>query len=280
MLAARLPGLLPPLSRAEALEVASIHSVASQQPLRSYPQRPFAAPHHTASSVALVGGGSQPKPGEISLAHRGILFLDELPEFQRQVLEVLREPLENGYIRISRASAQLEFPSRFQLIAAMNPCPCGYHGQQSERCRCTPDQVHRYRAKISGPLLDRIDIHIPVLQLAKGELHRPEHSDSSEQIAKRVAAAQQRQMQRQGCYNGLLSGRQVTQVCQINSTQQDFLDDAMLRLGLSARALHRLLKVSRTIADLAEARAIEDAHLHEALSYRLLDRQQPGATQS
>ena len=270
MLASRLPGLLPPLSQAQQLEVACIQSVSGSRALSmdgcQSIQRPFAAPHHTASAVALVGGGSQPKPGEISLAHEGVLFLDELPEFSRQVLEVLREPLESGRIRISRASAQVEFPARFQLIAAMNPCPCGYWGQA--RCRCSHEQQQRYQHRISGPLLDRIDLHVAVAPLKQGELYAQSQGETSQQVRMRVAQAQTRQLERQGCRNGELSSRQLEQVCPITLAQQQFLDQAMTNLGLSARALHRILKVARTIADLEEQAAIADHHLSEALSYR------------
>lgn len=273
MLASRLPGLLPVLSREEALEVASVQSVSRRPSVFGYPARPFVAPHHTASAAALVGGGSQPRPGEISLAHHGVLFLDELPEFQRQVLEVLREPLENGSIRVSRAAAQLEFPCQFQLVAAMNPCPCGYWGDSRGRCRCTPDQVSRYRGKISGPLLDRIDLHIPVQPLAPGELYEPSQGEASAEVADRVAAARQLQMQRQGCCNGQLQGRELLKQCAISSKQQAMLDNATQALGLSARALHRVLKVARTIADLRQNAALQDRDIQEALSYRLLDQQ-------
>ncbi|GAA5315207.1 MAG: YifB family Mg chelatase-like AAA ATPase [Candidatus Pelagadaptatus aseana] len=275
MLASRLPGLLPVLTREEAMEVAAIQSVSRQKPQAplGYPARPFVAPHHTASAAALVGGGPQPRPGEISLAHRGVLFLDELPEFQRQVLEVLREPLENGFIRVSRAAAQMEFPCRFQLVAAMNPCPCGYWGDERGRCRCTPDQVNRYRGKISGPLLDRIDLHIPVQPLASGDLYRPVTGEDSPQIAGRVAVARSIQYQRQGCYNGQLQGQKLMHHCALSARQQSLLETATDALGLSARALHRVLKVARTIADLAAREALEDNDIHEALSYRVLDRQ-------
>lgn len=281
MLAARLPSILPPLTQTEAIEVAQVLSISNQQPLQNYPARPFAAPHHTASAAALVGGGSQPKPGEVSIANHGILFLDELPEFQRQVLEVLREPLENGYIRISRALAQVEFPAQFQLIAAMNPCPCGYYGYdqqrsknaQDTRCQCSAERVRRYRQKVSGPLLDRIDLHIPVQALKQGELHAAPQGDSSRVIQQRVTAAREIQLERQNCSNALLSSRQIDVQCRPNLAQQKMLDNAMLQLGFSARALHRILKVARTIADLEQASDISDAHLHEALAYRLLDRQ-------
>jgi len=276
MLASRLPGLLPPLTPAQQLEVACIQSVSgglniatSGNPAtapNAAIQRPFSAPHHTASAVALVGGGSQPKPGEISLAHQGVLFLDELPEFQRQVLEVLREPLECGSIRISRALAQVEFPAAFQLIAAMNPCPCGYWGQT--RCRCSREQVQRYQNKISGPLLDRIDLHVPVAQLKKGELYGEGKEECSAQVQARVSAAQTRQQQRQGCCNGELNSRQLQAICPLPQSQQRLLDQAMEVMGLSARALHRTLKVARTIADLEATATIADQHLTEALSYR------------
>ena len=276
MLASRLPGLLPPLTPAQQLEVACIQSVSSglntatsnghPAGLHAAIQRPFSAPHHTASAVALVGGGSHPKPGEISLAHQGVLFLDELPEFQRQVLEVLREPLESGSIRISRALAQVEFPAAFQLIAAMNPCPCGYWGQA--RCRCSREQVQRYQNKISGPLLDRIDLHVPVAALKKGELYETGGEESSAQVQERVSTAQARQQQRQGCCNGELNSRQLQTLCPLPKSQQQLLDKAMEALGLSARALHRTIKVARTIADLESAADIADQHLNEALSYR------------
>lgn len=262
------------------LEVAAIASVAgTRSPIDhsragpSWHQRPFRAPHHTASAVALVGGGSQPRPGEISLAHRGVLFLDELPEFQRQVLEVLREPLESGEIRISRAQSQACFPAAFQLLAAMNPCPCGHHGSAEGRCRCTPNQIRQYRNKISGPLLDRIDMHVPVTALRRGEIHLPSEGDSSTRVRQRVLQAHQRQLQRQGCTNQGLSSRELEQHCRLSKTQSTLLENAMEKLGLSARALHRVLKVARTLADMEGSHGLEDHHLTEALSYRNLDRQ-------
>lgn len=271
MLASRLTSILPPLSRQQQIEVACIHSVAKGHlAAKSHIHRPFTAPHHSASAAALVGGGTHPKPGEISLAHRGVLFLDELPEFQRSVLEVLREPLENGHIRISRANAQVEYPARFQLIAAMNPCPCGYWGQS--RCRCNIDQVQRYQGKISGPLLDRIDLHVPVTALKQGELYASSTGDSSAQVRARVVAAQARQITRQGHCNSQLSAAELEQHCPLTPHQQQLLEQAMAKLGLSARALHRIMKVARTIADLSDMEAIKDEHLHEALSYRGLQR--------
>lgn len=273
MLAQRLPGILPPLNQRAMLEVASVLSVSSSTPLEGLPQRPFAAPHHTASAVSLVGGGTQPRPGEISLAHRGVLFLDELPEFQRQVLEVLREPLETGEIRISRATAQVEFPARFQLIAAMNPCPCGYQGSTDNRCQCTPDQVRRYRNKISGPLLDRIDMHVPVTALKQGELRHGDTGESSQDVQARVLDARKRQRARgQQAPNGQLQSTDIEQFCQLDDKQWQFLEQATQRLGMSARATHRVIKVARTIADLAGEEGIQQAHLTEALSYRTLDR--------
>ncbi|WP_439135797.1 YifB family Mg chelatase-like AAA ATPase [Pseudomaricurvus sp.] len=284
MLASRLPGLMPPLSKDAAIEVACIQSLtrlsrpADEVP--GYPQRPFAAPHHTASAAALVGGGSNPKPGEISLAHHGVLFLDELPEFQRQVLEVLREPLECGAIRISRATAQVEFPARFQLIAAMNPCPCGYFGHKGaagknaseNRCRCSPDQVRRYRNRLSGPLLDRIDLHVPVLALQKGELYGQASGDHSSTVQQRVLAAHQKQWQRQGCSNSDLTAPQLEAFCPLTRSQQQLLENAMLKMGFSTRVLHRVIKVARTIADLADEDQLSDLHFMEAFSYRNLDR--------
>ncbi|NHN38620.1 YifB family Mg chelatase-like AAA ATPase [Pseudomaricurvus alcaniphilus] len=278
MLAARLPGLLPALSKAAAVEVACMHSLTRRQPLNRYPQRPYANPHHTASAVALVGGGSNPQPGEISLAHNGVLFLDELPEFQRSVLEVLREPLESGFIRISRAAAQVEYPARFLLVAAMNPCPCGYLGQPQSRsgkcCSCSPDQVRRYRNKISGPLLDRIDLQVPVLALKQGELFNASSAEGSAAVRERVALARELQQQRQQCNNGQLDNRQLAQCHPLSKSQQQLMEHAMLNLGFSARALHRTHKVARTIADLAGASEIGDQHLLEAFSYRNFDRDQ------
>ncbi len=275
MLASRLPGILPPMEEGEALEVAAIHSLAGKGfRLETWRRRPFRAPHHTASAVALVGGGSHPRPGEISLAHGGVLFLDELPEFDRRVLEVLREPLESGAINISRAARQVEFPARFQLVAAMNPCPCGYLGDASGRCRCTPDRIRQYRARVSGPLLDRIDMHVevpavPRAQLLQGRQHSAEGSVA---VRARVESARARQLSRSHCPNYALSNAQVEQLCALDAGARNFLDNAMARLGLSARAYHRVLKVARTIADLAGAERIATAHLAEALQYRCLDR--------
>ena len=279
MLASRLPGILPPMDETEALETAALHSISHHGfDLQLWKRRPFRQPHHTASAVALVGGGSHPRPGEISLAHNGVVFLDELPEFDRRVLEVLREPLESGQITISRAARQAEFPARFQLIAAMNPCPCGYHGHPSGRCRCSPDQVLRYRGKISGPLLDRIDLHVEVPSLPLKLLHSDEHTqtESSEIIGKRVAAARQRQAARCGKANSQLGNRQVAIHCQLDAESRQLLENAITKLGLSARAYHRILKVARTIADLVAEEKIGLAHLSEAIGYRRLDRQSQG----
>lgn len=268
LLASRLPGLLPPLDEREALEVAAIHSVASHAPLQHWPQRPFRQPHHSASGPALVGGGSRPQPGEITLAHQGILFLDELPEFDRKVLEVLREPLESGCIVIARARDKVRFPARFQLVAAMNPCPCGYLGDPSGRCRCTPDQIQRYRSKLSGPLLDRIDLHLTVARESTVLHATPQLGESSAGVAAQVAKARQRQVQRQGCANAFLDLPGLRQHCSLTSTDQQWLEQACERLNLSLRAAHRLLKVARTLADLEQADAIERRHLGEALQYR------------
>lgn len=268
LLASRLPGLLPPLDEREALEVAAIHSVASHAPLAAWPQRPFRHPHHSASGPALVGGGSRPRPGEITLAHQGVLFLDELPEFDRKVLEVLREPLESGEIVIARASDKVRFPARFQLVAAMNPCPCGYLGDPSGRCRCTPEQIQRYRAKLSGPLLDRIDLHLSVgrepTALGAPRLDGPDTATA----AAEVAAARDRQIRRQGCANAFLDLPGLHQHCALTAEDRQWLERACERLGLSLRAAHRILKVARTLADLETADGIGRGHLAEALQYR------------
>lgn len=276
MLATRLPGILPPLGEAEALEAAALNSVASGQIPKDWLQRPFRAPHHTASAAAMVGGGSNPKPGEISLAHRGVLFLDELPEFQRQVLEVLREPLESGSICISRANAQVEFPARFQLIAAMNPCPCGYLGTGDGRCHCSPDQVLRYRRKISGPLLDRFDLHVPVTAVNTRDFQARTTAEGSTCIRARVIASRERQYQRQSKANAQLSGRELDRVCALNNGHKKLLEHAMENLGLSARAYHRTLRVARTLADMDGVAKIDTGHITEALSYRTLDRRKAG----
>ena len=268
LLASRLPGLLPALEEQEALEVAAIQSVASQSPLEHWPQRPFRQPHHSASGPALVGGGSRPQPGEITLAHHGVLFLDELPEFDRKVLEVLREPLESGHIVIARARDRVRFPARFQLVAAMNPCPCGYLGDPSGRCRCTPDQIQRYRSKLSGPLLDRIDLHLTVAREATSLNALPSDGENSATVAAAVARARQIQLARQGCANALLDLTGLRQHCALNGDDQLWLERACERLGLSLRAAHRILKVARTLADLEQSPAISRHHLAEALQYR------------
>ena len=272
MLASRLPGILPPLNERESLDVASIYSVGNGGQTPSWNQRPFRNPHHSASAAALVGGGTVPQPGEISLAHKGVLFLDELPEFPRSVLEVLREPLESGEIRISRARAQMCFPAQFQLIAAMNPCPCGHSGSSVRACSCSLEQLKRYRERLSGPLLDRIDLQVPVNNLARGELQSQQSGESSAVVAARVKSCLEHQYQRQGVSNAELSGPALEQHCCLSQQQQEMMETAMEKLGLSARAFHRTLRVARTLADLAQVEQIQTSHLREALSYRLLDR--------
>jgi magnesium chelatase family protein len=272
MLAERLPGILPPMTDAEALESAALQSLGSGGfRVEHWQRRPFRAPHHTASAVALVGGGSVPRPGEISMAMHGVLFLDELPEFDRDVLEVLREPLESGRITISRAARQSEFPARFQLIAAMNPCPCGYLGHYSGKCRCTPDQVARYRRKISGPLLDRIDLQLEVPAVQPEEMAARPAGEASAQVRARVAQARQRQIDRQGAPNVQLGPRELDEVAALDAAGEQLLRHAVARLALSARAYHRVLKVARTIADLAAAPRIASAHVAEAIQYRRLE---------
>lgn len=284
MLAARLPGILPPMSHDEALETAAIRSVTGDEPgVGTWMRRPFRTPHHTASAVALVGGGSQPRPGEISLAHNGVLFLDELPEFDRRVLEVLREPLESGRVMISRAARQAEFPARFQLLAAMNPCPCGFLGDPGGRCRCSSEQIARYRQRLSGPLLDRFDMHIEVPRPPREALRSDAaSSETSAAVRARVVAARRRQLARAAVANARLDTRQLERHCRLDTDAQDVLESALERLGLSARAYHRVLKLARTIADLDRGRVIGRGHVLEALSYRRLDRgaQPTGGTAS
>jgi len=278
MLASRLPGILPTMNEDEALEAAALASISERGfSVEQWRQRPFRTPHHTASGVALVGGGSNPRPGEISLADHGVLFLDELPEFDRRVLEVLREPLESGRITISRAARQAEFPARFQLVAAMNPCPCGYLGHSNGRCHCTAEQVQRYRAKISGPLLDRIDMHVEVPSVPQAVLRVTpgEVGENSAAVRQRVEVARGRQTARSGQANATLKNRDVQQHCRINDADSHLLEQAIDRLGLSARAYHRILKVARTVADLAGEKDIATPHLTEAIAYRRLDRSPP-----
>ena len=266
MLAQRFPGLLPEMEDEEALESAAIHSLAGTFSTAQWRQRPFRSPHHSASAPALVGGGSVPRPGEISLAHQGVLFLDELPEFDRRVLEALREPLENGQIHVARAGHRASFPARFQLIAAMNPCPCGHLGEA--RCRCTPDQVARYRGKLSGPLLDRIDLILEVAAVTEAEISARGGGDSSAIVRGRVRTARAKQQARQGKPNALLSPDEIAQHCRVDAQGEQFLKRAFSQLGLSARGYHRVLKVARSIADLAGSEDIAGTHIAEAIQYR------------
>jgi len=272
MLAARFPGILPPLAEADALEVAAIHSVSSGGfEAARWGERPYRAPHHSASQAALVGGGALPRPGEISLAHHGVLFLDELPEFDRDVLEALREPLESGRVSIARVARQTQFPARFQLVAAMNPCPCGHCGDRSGRCRCTPERIARYRGRISGPLADRIDLKFEVPPPREGELVAPVACEGSEQIRVRVEKARRLQLERQGMPNSLLGTREIDRHCATDREGDQLLRHALARLLLSARAYHRVLRVARSIADLAGKGTIAAEHIAEAIQYRRLD---------
>ena len=272
MLAARFPGILPALSEAEALEVAAIHSVSTGgfEAMR-WGERPFRSPHHSASGAALVGGGALPRPGEISLAHHGVLFLDELPEFDRDVLEALREPLESGRVSISRAAHQAQFPARFQLVAAMNPCPCGHCGDRAGRCRCTPERIARYRGRVSGPLADRIDIKLEVPAPREGELVAPAAGEASGAIKARVEKAREMQLARQGKANALLGTREIDRHCTTDRDGDQLLRHALARLLLSARAYHRVLRVARSIADLCGKNVIAAEHVAEAIQYRRLD---------
>ena len=280
MLAQRLPGILPPLTEDEALATAAIASLAGRFSPSDWGVRPYRAPHHTASAVALVGGGSDPRPGEISLAHHGVLFLDELPEWDRRVLEGLREPLESGVIHVSRAARQSTFPAEFQFVAAMNPCPCGWLGHASGRCHCTPDRIARYRGRVSGPLLDRIDVGIEVPALAAEALAvgavasdpPPGKAETSVGMRAIVTAARTRQSARQGKPNARLSAREIETHCKPDAAAASLLAQAMTRLSLSARAYHRILKVARTIADLAGSADIAAPHVAEAVAYRRFDR--------
>ena len=280
MLAKRLPTILPPLSLQEALETTKIHSVAGKLPENAtlISKRPFRSPHHTISDVALVGGGTNPQPGEISLAHNGVLFLDELPEFKRTVLEVMRQPMEERRVTISRAKIAIDFPASFMLISSMNPCPCGFYNHPEKECTCPPGAVQKYLNKISGPLLDRIDLHVEVTPVPFSELSKAENSEPSAAIRDRVIAAREIQAERykevDGIYaNAQMSSKQLKEICVISQAGQTLLKAAMDKLNLSARAYDRILKVSRTIADLAQSPDIKVEHLAEAIQYRSLDRE-------
>jgi magnesium chelatase family protein len=274
MLAARMPGILPPMTTAEALDAAAIASIAgNEDPAAQWGRRPFRAPHHTASGVALVGGGSHPRPGEISLAHRGVLFLDEVAEFDRRVLEVLREPLETGAITISRAARQAAFPARFQLVAAMNPCPCGQRGDPAAVCGCTAEQVQRYRARLSGPFLDRIDLHLEVPRVPRERLRREAGTaETSAAVRARVVAARERALARSGRANAVVPGPEIERSGEFARAALEQLDRWIDALGLSARAYHRVLRVARTLADLADEAIVGEAQIVEAMAYRALDR--------
>jgi magnesium chelatase family protein len=275
MLAQRFAGLLPDMTVEESLQSAALASLAGRFQLAHWGRRPTGSPHHTASAVALVGGGSPPRPGEISLAHHGVLFLDELPEFPRAALEALREPLETGSITIARAARRAEFPARFQLIGAMNPCPCGYLGATHQACRCTPDQVSRYQGKLSGPLLDRIDLHIEVPALAPSELLQGGVGESTALIRQRCSSARALAVARQGKANQALQGQEIDAFVRLDDAAVKFLNVAAARLGWSARSTHRALKVARTIADLAGAPATQVSHVAEAMQYRRALRSAP-----
>ncbi len=268
MLAQRFSGLLPPLSAEEALETAALQDAAGRFRIETWGRRPMAAPHHTASAAALVGGGSPPRPGEITLSHQGVLFLDEMPEFARAALEALREPLEVGHITISRAARSVQFPARFQLLAAMNPCPCGHLGSTLKACRCTPDQVSRYQGKLSGPLLDRIDLHVEVSAIAPEQLLSNQRADTSAQMAERVALARGRSIARQGALNAQLDAALLLEHAKVDEPAAKFLQTAAARLGWSGRSTHRALKVARSIADLAGAAKVQVTHVAEAIQYR------------
>ena len=268
MLAQRFAGLLPEMSVDEALESAAVASLQGRFAVERWRVRPTCSPHHSASAVALVGGGSPPRPGEISLAHNGVLFLDEFPEFQRSALEALREPLETGNITIARAARRAEFPARFQLVAAMNPCPCGYLGSSLKSCRCTPDQVARYQGKLSGPLLDRIDVHIEVPAVPATQLLDTPAGEASAQVRVRVVEARERAIRRQGKANQALQGAEIDRHAQLDAAALQFLHAAASRLGWSARGTHRALKLARTIADLAGAGTVQAGHVAEAVQYR------------
>ena len=271
MLASRLPGILPPLSHQEAAQTAVIYSISHHGfQAQHWQRRPFRAPHHSASSAALVGGGNPPRPGEISLAHNGVLFLDEVAEFQRHVLQSLREPLESGHITIARASRCISFPCQFQLIAAMNPCPCGYITDQEHSCECRPDQIERYQAKLSGPLKDRLDmlIEVPRLDPMTFFSKAKNSTECSSTIRRRVTVAQDKQQRRSTCLNSQLSHQQVSSYCQLNAASQRLLQQAMQRQRLSSRGLNRVLRVARTIADMADSMAINEQHISEAISLR------------
>lgn len=279
MLARRIPTILPPLSMEEALETTKIHSVGGKLRAKTglVATRPFRAPHHTISDVGLCGGGTNPMPGEISLAHNGVLFLDELPEFKRQVLEVLRQPIEDGFISISRARMSVEYPAKFMLVASMNPCPCGHLNDPVRECVCTPMQIQRYLSRISGPLLDRIDLHIEVAPVPFEELNRRAEGEPSADVRERVIRARQVQSERfekdAGIYcNAQMNTRAVREYCKLDGAGQQLMKMAIQRLGLSARAYDRILKVGRTIADLAGSDSIRPEHLSEAIQYRSLDR--------